>query len=92
METIGRVWGLGFRVYWSYIGIMEKKMETIGIIGVMLGLYIRIIGVMLGLYIRIIGVMLGLYIRIIGVILGLSDPRRMNTGPSDHVEAIVLTP
>ena len=26
-------------LYWGYIGIMENKMETIGIIGIMLGLY-----------------------------------------------------
>ena len=23
-----RVWGLGFRVHWGYLGIMENKMET----------------------------------------------------------------
>ena len=26
-------------LYWGYIGIMEKKMETTGNIGVILGLY-----------------------------------------------------
>ena len=48
-----RVWGLGFRVYfgWVYVGIMEKKMETIGI----LGLYT--VGVIYGC--RVLGFILG---------------------------------
>ena len=33
-----------YRVYWGYIGIMEKKMETIGIIGYILGCISRILG------------------------------------------------
>ena len=37
---------LGF--YWEYIGIMEKKMESIGIIGVILRLYRGYIGNILG--------------------------------------------
>ena len=34
-----RVSGLGaiLGLYWGYVGIMEKKMETIGIIGYLLG-------------------------------------------------------
>ena len=27
----------GFRVYWGYISVMDKKMETIGIIGIIWG-------------------------------------------------------
>ena len=33
-------------LYWGYFGIMEKKMETIGIIGFILGLYRGYKGIM----------------------------------------------
>ena len=34
-KTTRRIVGFSFRVlYWDYIGIMEKKMEAIGILGV----------------------------------------------------------
>ena len=36
--------------YWGYTGIMEKNMETIGIIGIIQRLYWDNIGVILGLY------------------------------------------
>ena len=42
-------------IYWGYIGIMEKKMETTGIIGVILGLYIVYI-VYKGIYWGYIGI------------------------------------
>ena len=33
METTGVIWGL-YGIYWGYIGIMENRMETTWVLGV----------------------------------------------------------